>query len=74
MTVFMSAAFASASIRLGSVSLMVMAGIGAHSLLRRSHSRLVPMGGDNALIGLAAYSFTMAAHFTAGWTLYDAYY
>lgn len=74
MTVFMAAAFASASIRLGSVSLMVMAGIGAHSLLRRSEDQLVPMGGDRALVGLTAYSFTLAAHFTAGWTLYDAYY
>lgn len=74
MTVFMSAAFASASLRTGSIILMVMAVIGASGLLRRSPIQRPAIPADAGLIALAAYVFTMAAHFGAGWLLFDAYF
>ncbi len=74
MTVFMSAAMVTASFRTGSVALMVMAGVGAHSLWRREKSNLIPMQPDVGLIALAAYAFTLAAHFSAGWLLFEAYF
>jgi len=74
MTVFMSTAFATASLRTGSVALMVMAGLGAQSLFRKPRHDRVSMSADTGLIALSAYSFTMAAHFTAGWMLFSAYF
>jgi hypothetical protein len=74
MNVFMCAALASASIRTGSVALMVMAGIGAQGLLRKSRTTQSGMKSDDGLIALAAYAFTMAAHFSAGWLLFEAYF
>jgi Zn-dependent protease len=74
MTVFMSTAFATASLRTGSVALMVMAGVGAQSLFRKPRHDRVSMSADTGLIALSAYSFTMAAHFTAGWMLFSAYF
>lgn len=74
MTVFMSTALVTASLRTGSVALMVMAGVGAHSLWRRQTSGRIPMPADAGLIALAAYVFTMAAHFSVGWLLFEAYF
>ena len=65
---------ATASLRTGSVALMVMAAVGAQSLLRRSPTGRTKMSADTGLIALAAYTFTMAAHFSAGWLLFQAYF
>ena len=73
-TVFMSAALATASLRTGSLLLMAMAGVGAHSLWRRERSTRTPMHPDTGLIALSAYVFTMAAHFSAAWLLFEAYF
>ncbi|MFV2002660.1 MAG: hypothetical protein ACC619_06720 [Paracoccaceae bacterium] len=69
MTVFISAALAAASLRTGSLALMVFAGVGALSLVRKGEKLSNPLGADTGLIALAAYTFTMAAHFLGGWTL-----
>ncbi len=74
MTVFMSTAMATASLRTGSVVLMAGAVVGARSLFVRSPAGPVPMKPDHGLIALAAYVFTMAAHFAAGWMLFSAYF
>ncbi len=74
MTVFMSTAMAAASLRTGSVAMMVMAAVGAQSLLRRSPTGRKKMSADTGLIALAAYAFTMAAHFSASWLLFQAYF
>ncbi len=73
MTVFLSAAMLVASLRTGSVALMVLAGIGAQSLWRPSPSGLEPMEPETGLIALSAYAFTLAAHFSAGWLLFLVY-
>ncbi|MGR3291930.1 MAG: hypothetical protein ACU0C9_12155, partial [Paracoccaceae bacterium] len=52
MTVFMSAAMFTASLRTGSVALMVMAGVGAHSLWRRKGSSRVRIHTDYELIAM----------------------
>ena len=54
MTVFMCAALASASLRTGSLALLVVAGVGAHSLLRKSENFSRPLGPDAGLVALAA--------------------
>ncbi len=74
MTVFMSTAMATASLRTGSVVLMAGAVFGARSLFLRSPAGQVPMKPDHGLIALSAYVFTMAAHFAAGWMLFSAYF
>jgi len=74
MTVFMCSAMAMAGLRSGSLALIVFAAIGAHSLLHKSEPLAVRMGPNNALIGLAAYTFTLAAHFTSGWLLLQIYF
>ncbi|MEE9387431.1 MAG: hypothetical protein V3U96_02370 [Paracoccaceae bacterium] len=74
MAAFMSAAMMTASFRTGSVILMVMAAVGAHSMWRQRASGLTPMEPDVGLIALAAYTFTLAAHFSAGWMLFEAYF
>lgn len=74
MTVFMCAALASASWRTGSLTLLVIAGIGAHSLLRKSENFSKRLGPDAGLIALAAYTFTLAAHFLGGWALLNTFF
>lgn len=74
MTVFMTAAMATASLRTGSVALMVMAAVGAQSLFRTPTTGRTKMTANVGLVALAAYTFTMAAHFTAGWLLFSAYF
>lgn len=73
MTVFMTAALASAGLRTGSIALLVLAGVGAQSLLHKPGPKLAPLGSDHGLTALAAYSFTMAAHFYGGWWLLSHY-
>lgn len=72
--VFMSTAMFTASLRTGSVALMVGAAFGAQSLLHRAERGRVPLKPDHGLLALAAYAFTMAAHFSAGWWLFGAYF
>ncbi len=74
LTAFMSAAMFTASLRTGSVALMVMAGVGAHSLMRQYKSGRVQMLPNAGLIALAAYTFTLAAHYSVGRFLFEAYF
>ena len=74
MTVFMISAFAMAGIRTGSIALMVLAAFGVYGLFRKTDSKLKPMGAQTGLVALAAYTFTMAAHFTGGWMLFGIYF
>lgn len=74
LTAFMVASMGMAGMRSGSLSLLVLAAFGLHSLLRRTDHQLDPMGPNAGLIALAAYTFTFAAHFSAGWLLLDLYF
>jgi len=73
-TIFMCSALAMAGLRSGSIALIILAAIGAHSLLRKSEPLAQQMNANNALIALAAYTFTFAAHFTSGWLLLEIYF
>ncbi len=73
MTVFMAAAFAAAAWRTGSLVLLAMAGIGALSLLRGSATERHPLHPDTGVVAMAAYAFTLAAHFSGGWLLMSLY-
>lgn len=70
MTVFMVAAMGTAGLRHGSLALMLLAACGIYSLFMRPKGTDVPMKPDHGLIALAAYTFTLAAHFSAGWLLF----
>lgn len=74
MTAFMSGVMLTASLRTGSVALMVMAGVGAHSLMRRKLTSRTQMPANAGLIALAAYTFTLAAHFSVAQFLFEAYF
>ena len=74
MTIFMCAALASAALRTGSLGLLVIAGVGVLSLVRKSQSFAKALGPDAGLIALAAYTFTLAAHFLGGWTLLHLFF
>lgn len=69
MSAFMVSALVAAGVRTGAISLFLLAGLGLFGLIRRPATHLVPMGPNTALIALAAYSFTLAAHFMAANTL-----
>ncbi|MGB5557035.1 MAG: hypothetical protein WBN04_03380 [Paracoccaceae bacterium] len=72
-TVFMAAALAAAAWRTGLLALLVLAGIGVHSLLRGSRIERHPLHPDTGVVALAAYAFTLAAHFSGGWLLMSHY-
>jgi hypothetical protein len=73
MTVFMAAMCASAGLRTGSVALLILAVVGAQSLLHRGKTTLAPMGPQNALTAMATYTFVMATHFSAGYWILETY-
>ncbi len=76
MTAFMVAAFFAAALRTQSPVLLVLVGLGLSGLLPRKADRpqeLAPLGPSGALTALAAYVFTLAAHFSAGWLLLEYY-
>ena len=73
MTLFMAAAMFTASLRTGSAALMVMAGIGAHSLWQGKSTPRIRMSPNAGLIALAAYTFTLVAHFSLGRHLFEVY-
>lgn len=73
-TVFMSTALLVAGLRTQSLALLIFAVVGASTLLRKGDPLGTPMGANNGLVALAAYTFTMAAHFSAGWWLLEAYF
>lgn len=73
LAVFMTAALAMAAMRGGSVPIWFLAVIGVQSLLRRDKGSANPLPPDNALLALAAYAFTLAAHFCGGWALLSQY-
>lgn len=72
-SVFMTSAFAAAAWRTGSWALLVLAAIGVQSLVRRSAANQPPLDPDTGVIALAAYAFTLAAHFSGGWQLISLY-
>lgn len=72
-TVFMASALAAAALRTGSLALLVVAGIGLHSLMRGSRTKRHPLHPDTGVVALAAYAFTLAAHFSGGWLLMSLY-
>lgn len=74
LTVFMSTAMFVAGIRTQSLALIIVALAGYASLMGRHDTSLEPMGADNGLIALSAYTFTLAAHFSAAWILLGAYF
>ncbi|MBV1867186.1 MAG: hypothetical protein KUG69_04670 [Marinosulfonomonas sp.] len=74
MTIFMCSAMAMAGLRSGSIALLILAAIGAQSLWRKNEPLAEPMSANHALIALAAYAFTFAAHFTSGWLLLQIYF
>lgn len=71
MTVFMVAALSTAGIRHGSIALVALAAFGAYSLILRISETSRPLRADHGLVALAAYAFTLASHFTAGWLLFS---
>lgn len=73
LTVFMSAAFTAAALRTDSVTLFILAGIGAQSLFHKGDPSREKLGESNALTAMAAYTFTMAAHFCGGYWLMSQY-
>ena len=73
LAVFMAAMFATAAIRTQPLTLLIMAMVGAQSIFHKAKPHPIPMGADNALIAMAAYSFTMAAHFSGGYWLLSQY-
>ena len=72
-TAFMMAAFAAAAWRTGSWGFLVLAAIGLQSLVRSNTSKYKPLDSDTGVIALAAYAFTLAAHFSGGWHLISHY-
>ncbi len=69
LTIFMVAAMGTAGVRHGSVALLLVAAVGAYSLFTKPEATRHPMKPDQGLVALAAYAFTIAAHFSAGWLL-----
>lgn len=69
-TAFMIAAFFSAGFAQGSLGFFVLGAFGLASLFARPVANLKPMGPNAALIGLAAYAFTLSAHFSSAWLLF----
>jgi len=68
-TLFMTAAFASAALRDHSMAMMILAAAGVQSLFhirRPDQSRLEP---NQALLVMASYAFTLTVHFTGGFWL-----
>lgn len=70
-TAFMIAAFFSAGFAEGSLAFFILGAFGLASLFSRPVANLKPMGPNAALVALAAYAFTLSAHFTAAWLLFD---
>lgn len=71
--IFMIAAICLAAWRSGTLGLLVLAMVGVQSLLRRDRKTAYPLPPDVALLALAAYAFTLAAHFCGGWALLSQY-
>ncbi len=72
-TAFLAAGFAGAALRTGSPGFMVLAGIGAASLLPRRSPALRPLPEEASLAAFAGYVFLLAAHFNGGWPLFALY-
>lgn len=63
-----------AGIRTQSFALMIIGIAGLTSLLRKPDETLTPMGADNGLIALSAYTFTLAAHFCCAWPFVSIFF
>ncbi|WP_344846375.1 hypothetical protein [Celeribacter arenosi] len=68
-TVFMTAAFATAALRDGSIAMGVLAAVGAQSLLHRKQPDQQRLSPNEALLIMACYAFTMTVHFLGGFGL-----
>lgn len=73
LTAFLTAALASAAWRTGSIALLVLALVGLQSMFRKKSGQRIAMSPDVGLTAMAAYAFTMAAHFSGGWMLLSLY-
>lgn len=68
-TVFMTAAFATAAVRDGSIAMLVLAGAGVQSILYKRRTAQARLSLNNALLVMACYAFILTVHFTGGWWL-----
>lgn len=72
MAAFLGAAFLAAGLRAGSVALLLIGAYGISSIFRKPRRGTAAMSSADALIALAAYAFTLAAHFGATMMLVQA--
>jgi hypothetical protein len=68
-TVFMTAAFASAAVTDQSIAFMILTAAGVQSLVYRPRAKQTRLSPNETLLVLATYSFCLTAHFTGGWWL-----
>ena len=68
-TVFMTAAFASAALRDHSIAMGVLAAAGLQSLIHKRAPHAQRLTPNEALLVMAGYAFTLAVHFMGGYWL-----
>lgn len=68
-TVFMTAAFASAALRDYSIAMMILAAAGLQSLFHRKRHKQARLTPNQSVLVLASYAFTLTVHFIAGWSM-----
>ncbi|WP_434288929.1 hypothetical protein [Celeribacter sp. SCSIO 80788] len=69
-TLFMTAAFASAALRDHSIAMGLLAAAGLQSLLHRRHPEQAPLNHNQALLVMACYTFALTVHYLGGaWLL-----
>jgi Zn-dependent protease len=68
-TVFMTAAFASAAVKDQSIAFMILTAAGVQSLVYKPRAKQTRLSPNETLLVLATYSFCLTAHFTGGWWL-----
>lgn len=69
LTLFMTAAFASAALRDQSLAMAILAAAGLQSLLHRRRPDQDRLTHNQALLVMACYAFVLTVHFTAGFRL-----
>lgn len=68
-TLFMTAAFAAAAWRDGSIAMMILAAAGAQGLLHKKRDEMARLSPNDALLVMSCYAFVLCVHFTGGWWL-----
>lgn len=69
LTVFMSAAFASAALRDHSIAMAILAAAGLQSLFYRKRTDQTALSQNEALLVMACYAFVLTVHFLGGFWL-----